>query len=109
MRRIFIGFTVCAVLAAPIASLAHSEFDRSSGRCSNGKSTDAAMWYSVLHPGVGEWYLNGFGSFNQNAPQKKFWFGFIPVYGWPGYLQVKSAIDAKHCRTNDDLSNHRHS
>ena len=75
--------------------------------CSNGKSTDAAMWYSILHPGVGEWYLNGFGSMNANAPQKKFWLGFIPGYGWPGYLQVKSAVDARNCRTNDDLANRR--
>jgi hypothetical protein len=37
-------------------------------------------------------------------PQKKFWLGFIPLYGWPGYLQVKSADDAFNCRTNDDLS-----
>ena len=36
-------------------------------------------------------------------PQKKFWLGFIPFYGWPGYLQVKSAIDAANCRTNDDI------
>ena len=65
------------------------------------------MWYSILHPGVGEWYLRGFGSFNANAPQKKFWLGFIPGYGWPGYLQVKSANDSKNCRTNDDLSARR--
>jgi hypothetical protein len=55
-------------------------------------------------PGLGEWSSRDWGSFNANAPQKKFWLGFIPVYGWPGYLQVKSAIDARHCRTNDDLS-----
>ena len=107
MRSIIVVLSACALLAAPAASLAAQHHHRSAGMCSNGKSTDAAMWYSVLHPGVGEWYLNGFGSFNANAPQKKFWLGFIPVYGWPGYLQVKSAIDAKHCRTNDDLSRRR--
>jgi hypothetical protein len=37
-------------------------------------------------------------------PPKKFWLGFIPGYGWPGYLQVKSAIDASQCKTNDDLT-----
>jgi hypothetical protein len=100
MRSITAILAVGALLLVPIASGA------AGAHCSNGKSTDAAMWYSILHPGVGEWYIKGFGSFNANAPQKKFWLGFIPVYGWPGYLQVKSAIDAKHCRTNDDLSNH---
>ncbi len=102
MRSILVALSISALLLTPTASLA-----KSAARCSNGKSTDAAMWYSILHPGVGEWYLQGWGSFNANAPQKKFWLGFIPVYGWPGYLQVKSAIDAKNCRTNDDLSNRR--
>jgi hypothetical protein len=36
-------------------------------------------------------------------PQNKFWLGFIPFYGWPGYLLVKSAIDSANCRTNDDV------
>jgi len=107
MRSLTIILAAFALLAAPVASFARThDHYASSGECSNGKSNDAAMWYSVLHPGVGEWYLNGFGSFNSHAPQKKFWLGFIPLYGWPGYLQVKSAIDAKHCRTNDDLSRH---
>jgi hypothetical protein len=57
----------------------------------------------VAHPGLGEWYLNGWGSFNENAPPRKFWLGFIPIYGWPGYLQVKSAIDANHCETHDEI------
>jgi hypothetical protein len=69
----------------------------------NGRSTYAAMWWSILHPGLGEWYLNGWGPF-EDCPQKKFWIGFIPIYGWPGYLQVKSAIDARHGRTNDKLT-----
>ena len=102
MRSIVVSLGVCALLLAPAAS-----FAKGSHGCANGKSTDAAMWYSLLHPGVGEWYLKGFGSFNAHAPQKKFWLGFIPVYGWPGYLQVKSADDARHCRTNDDLTPHR--
>jgi hypothetical protein len=61
------------------------------------------MWLSIAHPGLGEYYLNGWRSFVRNCPQKKFWLGLIPLYGWPGYLQVKSAIDAYNCRTNDDL------
>lgn len=72
-----------------------------SAGCSEG-TTYNAMWYSILHPGLGEWYLKDWGPLYK-APQKKFWLGFIPLFGWPGYLQVKSAIDASHCETNDDL------
>lgn len=67
------------------------------------RNTTTAMWWSILHPGLGEWYLKGWGSFDK-CPQRKFWLGLIPIYGWPGYLQVKSAIDAKHGRTNDKLT-----
>jgi hypothetical protein len=99
-------FTVCLVIGAlffaPAAALAQ-EPSGDSGRCANGRSKNAAMWLSIAHPGLGEWFLNGWGYFNDNAPQRKFWLGFIPFYGWPGYLQVKSAIDAKNCRTNDDI------
>jgi len=101
MRLLIATLCICALVLVPAAGLA------APAHCANGKSTDAAMWYSILHPGVGEWYLKGFGSFNANAPQKKFWLGFIPGYGWPGYLQVKSAVDSKNCRTNDDLSARR--
>jgi hypothetical protein len=75
----------------------------SGARCPNGRSAEGAMWFSILHPGLGEYHLKGWGPWS-NMPQKKFWFGFIPFYGWPGYLQVKSAIDARNCRTNDDIS-----
>ena len=71
--------------------------------CPGGRSSDSATWYSILKPGLGEWYLKGWGSFWDDAPQKKFWLGLIPIYGWPGYLQVKSARDANRCRTNDNL------
>jgi hypothetical protein len=80
------------VLAAPTSVLA-----------AEGRSTMSAMWLSIAHPGLGEWYLKGWGGF-ERCPQKKFWLGLIPLYGWPGYLQVKSAIDAKHGRTNDKLT-----
>jgi hypothetical protein len=86
---------VTLVAAAPEA--------RAEKFCSGGRSAQGAMWWSILHPGVGEWYLKGWGAFH-NAPQKKFWLGFIPVYGWPGYLQVKSAIDSEKCLTNDNLT-----
>ena len=104
MRSTWIRVSVCALIALSVLCASEASA-KGRASCSNGKSTDAAMWYSILHPGLGEWYLKGWGSFNANAPQKKFWLGFIPIYGWPGYLQVKSAIDAKNCRTNDDLSN----
>jgi len=68
------------------------------------RSRNAAMWWSLLHPGPSEWYLKGWGSFQRNCPKKKFYLGFIPIYGWPGYLQVISAIDARHGRTDDGLS-----
>ena len=95
MRSLVIGLVGCALLLAPTAGFA-------AGECSGGKSSDSAMWYSILHPGLGEWYLKDWGSFD-NAPQKKFWLGFIPFYGWPGYLQVKSARDARRCNWNDNL------
>ncbi len=60
-----------------------------------------AMWLSIAHPGLGEG-RNAGGGF-ANVPKKKFYLGFIPGFGWPGYLQVVSAIDAKNCQTNDWL------
>ena len=85
---------VSLVAVAPGATLARDVDERSAYN---------AMWLSIAHPGLGEWYLSGWGHF-VNCPQKKFWLGFIPIYGWPGYLQVKSAIDARHGETNDDLT-----
>ena len=60
----------------------------------------ASMWKSIAHPGWGEMANSGKG-FKEGMPKKKFYLGFIPFFGWPGYLQVVSAIDAKNCRTND--------
>jgi len=93
------------VLASTPARAADQSITHENGslHCTNNKSRSAAMWYSIAHPGVGEWYLKGFGDFGK-CPPKKFWLGFIPLYGWPGYLQVKSAIDAHDCKTNDDLT-----
>lgn len=65
-----------------------------------------AAWLSVAHPGLGEYYNRGWGDFFAHCPQKKFWLGLIPLYGWPGYLQVLSAIDAYHGRTSDNLTPH---
>jgi hypothetical protein len=98
MQRIL----ACLVLAITLLAFAPSAGAQDDYVC-HGKSSQGAMWWSILHPGVGEWYLKGFGDF-EKAPQKKFWLGFIPFYGWPGYLQVKSAIDAEKCRTNDSLT-----
>ena len=92
--------TVCLILVLllVVASPAAAQ-----SRCPNGRSSNGAMWFSILHPGLGEYFLNGWGNWNENMPQRKFWLGFIPLYGWPGYLQVVSAIDAKNCRTDDNL------
>jgi hypothetical protein len=95
-RRILLTVVAIATLALTPALV------QAAGRCPNGRSSDAAMWLSIAHPGLGEYHLKGWGDWSK-MPQKKFWFGFIPFYGWPGYLQVKSAIDASKCRTNDDL------
>ena len=57
------------------------------------------MWLSIAHPGLGEMINSGEGW--RGMPKRKFWLGFIPGFGWPGYLQVVSAIDAAHGRTND--------
>lgn len=88
------------LIAATAPGVARATEHRTSGAH---RSTYNAMWLSIAHPGLGEWYLKSWGSF-EKCPQKKFWLGFIPIYGWPGYLQVKSAIDARHGRTNDDLT-----
>ncbi len=101
MRRLVPSLLAVLLLIAPVAALAQQSSGE--GRCPNGRSKDAAMWLSIAHPGLGEYYLKGWGSFNANCPPKKFWLGFIPFYGWPGYLQVKSAIDAAHCRTEDRI------
>jgi hypothetical protein len=95
LQRTLAGIAV-AVMVASVASPAVAQEGRAD------RSTYTAMWWSILHPGLGEWYLKGWGSF-ERCPQKKFWLGLIPIYGWPGYLQVKSAIDARNGRTNDDL------
>jgi hypothetical protein len=58
-----------------------------------------AMWMSIGHPGLGEMKNSGKGW--GGMPKRKFYLGFIPFFGWPGYLQVVSAIDAAKCRTND--------
>ncbi|HSP98704.1 MAG TPA: hypothetical protein VL049_15895 [Candidatus Dormibacteraeota bacterium] len=87
---------LAAMLMAAVVATPH---------CASARNTTAAMWLSIAHPGLGEWYLKGWGNFGDRCPQNKFWLGFIPIYGWPGYLQVKSAIDAKHGRTNDNLTN----
>ncbi len=72
--------------------------------CPNGKSKNGAMWMSILHPGLGEYFLNDFGSWRENMPPRKFWLGFIPGFGWPGYLQAKSAKDARQCKTGDGIA-----
>ncbi len=91
--------TLVLVVAASVLGVAPTARARP---CENGRSSQAAMWLSIAHPGLGEWHLKGWGPI-EKAPQRKFWLGFIPFFGWPGYLQVKSAVDASKCRTNDDI------
>jgi Ca-activated chloride channel family protein len=62
-------------------------------------SRQAAMWMSIGHPGLGE--MKNARKGWSGLPKMKFYLGFIPGFGWPGYLQVVSAIDAANCRTND--------
>lgn len=102
MKRIGRTALVMLLLTGLVAS-APAVSAQEQGRCPNGRSASGAMWMSVLHPGLGEYFLNGFGSWNENMPPRKFWLGFIPVFGWPGYLQVKSARDARQCKTTDGI------
>jgi len=90
LKIAFVAFVLATLTASPALA----------ARCKNGRSADGAMWFSILHPGLGEYSLRGWGSFRK-VPPKKFWLGFIPIFGWPGYLQVVSAIDARNCRTRD--------
>jgi Ca-activated chloride channel family protein len=62
-------------------------------------SRQAALWLSIAHPGLGE--MRNAQQGWSGLPKRKFYLGFIPFFGWPGYLQVVSAIDAARCRTND--------
>ena len=67
--------------------------------CSGNRTSQIATTLSVLHAGLGEWYIKDWGPVSR-APQNKFWLGFIPVYGWP-YLSIRSAIDSSRCDTRD--------
>lgn len=103
LRWIGVGVLATLTVVAPRAGVVPVHAEAAGGTDEDGSRTYAAMWLSIAHPGLGEYYLKGWGSF-EKCPQKKFWLGLIPGYGWPGYLQVKSAIDARHGRTNDDLT-----
>ena len=67
--------------------------------CAGNRTSQIATVLSVLHAGLGEWYIKDWGPLSR-APQNKFWLGFIPVYGWP-YLSIRSAIDSSRCETLD--------
>jgi hypothetical protein len=88
----FVGIVACTALAAEARAASCTE-----------RHKDNATWLSIAHPGLGEWYLDDWKPFFSHAPQKKFWLGFIPLFGWPGYLQIKSAVDANQCQKNDEL------
>ncbi len=93
-RLLLLVLLALAILIAPPA------FARESVRCANGRSSVAAMWLSIAHPGLGEYHLEGGGDWS-HMPERKFWFGFIPLYGWPGYLQIESALDRPRGGRND--------
>jgi hypothetical protein len=96
------GITLCALsLVLAFAGQARA----GDGNPCKGQSLDNATWLSVAHPGLGEFYLKGWGPFFEHAPQRKFWLGLIPGFGWPGYLQAKSIHDVRKCQTSDDLWN----
>ena len=102
LRRDYMGKQIGVIVLVVASVLLLAMPAQAQYHCQGGRSKQGAMWLSIAHPGLGEYYLKGWGDFGR-CPQKKFWLGFIPIYGWPGYLQVKSANDAYHCRTNDEL------
>src|SRR5262249_61385319 len=77
MQRILLG-AVAIALGVALGGAARAE----EKRCPGNRSKQGAMWLSIAHPGLGEDFLKGWGSW-RNMPQKKFWYGFIPLYGWP--------------------------
>ena len=93
MRRLsWIGLTA-ALAMATTAAPAEARI------CAGDRTSEIATALSVAHAGLGEWYIKGWGKL-ENAPQNKFWLGFIPIYGWP-YLAIRSAIDSSRCMTID--------
>lgn len=87
------------IAAAVLLALSATAAPAEARVCHGGRSSQLATVFSVVHAGVGEWYLKGWGSL-ENAPPNKFWLGFIPLYGWP-YLSIRSAIDTSRCQTLD--------
>jgi len=90
---------VSLLFAATFAALPFAAPAEAQTRAEPVCNGNGAMWMSIAHPGLGEMKNSGQGW--NGIPKKKFWLGFIPFFGWPGDLQVVSAIDAKNCRTND--------
>jgi len=100
MSRVIRGLACAALLlTSASAQAADRETKSASASASAECRSQGAMWASIGHPGLGE-MINAEEGWN-GLPKRKFWLGFIPGFGWPGYLQVVSAIDAHKCRTND--------
>ena len=59
-----IGALLLALLAGPALA---AEEKSGKNRCANGRSKHAAMWLSILHPGVGEYYLKGWGAWSEGG------------------------------------------
>ncbi|HKA14255.1 MAG TPA: hypothetical protein VKH41_04495 [Myxococcota bacterium] len=96
----FAAFACGVLCLAPhSASAAEKHHPAAASRPPERDCSGGPMWASFGHPGLGE-MINAHRGWD-GVPPRKFWLGFIPFFGWPGYLQVVSMIDAAHCRTND--------
>lgn len=91
-----VAMILCVILLVASAGLAYDQ--NNPPPPAQNQDTVGAMFLSIAHPGLGEWCNAGWGGWDK-VNKKKFWYGFIPFYGWPGYLQVRSAIDAKRGKT----------
>ena len=87
-----VALLLCVILLAAGASFAWD--DNNPPPKAENREPIMAMGFSIFHPGLGEWYNAGWGGW-QNCNTRKFWLGFIPFYGCPGYLQIKSAKNAR--------------
>src|SRR2546430_15565519 len=87
--RMVTALALALALAVPAAARTHGDARK-------------AAWLSVAHPGLGEYSNAGWGPFFDRCPQKKFWLGLSPIYGWPGYPQILSPILSYHGRKPDN-------
>ena len=65
LHRIAFSFAVTVALALFGASSASAQAD-----CPDNRYSQNAMWLSIAHPGLGEWYLKGWGPFPEGAAEE---------------------------------------